>query len=333
MSNNNHTNANYMLLSRYLSGEASPEEAIQLEAWIAADNANKQQFEQLSKVWSTISSEEACIIPDKEAFFNHLRERLPQSPTAKSISLKLTWLKIAASIILIAGAVMLYTVLRTNVQPNTAATVSRQTQQNILNDTLPDGTLAVISNNTLLQYPNEFTRTSRSVVLNGEAWFNVTPNPAQPFIITAGPLQIKVIGTSFNVRTNNDIIEVAVKTGVVRMFTNIDSISVTAGQKGIYQISTRQFTIKEKFNLNEVGYATKYFNFENATLKEIAGQLQKAYGIKIVITNKNLENCTLSSSFDNKPIEYIFDVLAMTLNIQYRIERKTVYISGSISCT
>jgi len=169
--------------------------------------------------------------------------------------------------------------------------------------------------------------------LNGEAWFNVTPNPAQPFIITAGPIQIKVIGTSFNVRTNNDAIEVAVKTGVVRMFNNIDSISVTAGQKGIYQISTRQFVIKEKFNSNEVAYATKYFNFENATLKEIAGQLQKAYGIKIIITNKNIENCTLSSSFDNKSIEYIFDVLAMTLNIQYRIEQKTVYISGSISCT
>ena len=333
MSNNNHTNPDYMLLGRYLSGEASPEEAIQLEEWIAADNANKQQFEQLSKVWSIISSGEACIIPDKEAFFNQLKERLPQPHTIKTTSLKLTWLKIAASIILIAGAVMLFAVLRKNVQPKTAVTVNRQTQQSILNDTLPDGTLAIVSNNTLLQYPGEFTGTTRSVTLKGEAWFNVTPNPAQPFIITAGPLQIKVIGTSFNVRTNSDIIEVAVKTGVVRMFNNIDSISVTAGQKGIYQINTRRFVIKEKFNPNEVAYATKIFNFENATLKEIAGQLQKAYGIKIVITNKNLEHCTLSSSFDNKPIEYIFDVLAMTLNIQYRIEQKKVYISGSTSCT
>lgn len=333
MSNNNHTNADYMLLGRYLSGEASPEEAIQLEEWIAADSANKQQFEQLSKVWSTISSAEACIIPDKETFFNQLRERLPQPHTAKTISLKLTWLKIAASIILIAGAVMLFTVLRKNVHPETAVTVNRQTQQSILNDTLPDGTLAVISNNSLLQYPNEFNTTARSVTLRGEAWFNVTPNPAQPFIITAGPLQIKVIGTSFNVRTNNEVIEVAVKTGVVRMFNNIDSISVTAGQKGTYQINTRRFVIKEKFSPNEVAYATKYFNFENATLKEIASQLQKAYGIKIIITNKKLENCTLSSSFDNKPIEYIFEVLAMTLNIQYRIEQKTVYISGSINCT
>jgi transmembrane sensor len=332
MSNNNHTNPDYMLLGRYLSGEASPEEAIQLEEWIAA---NKQQFEQLSKVWNTISSEEACIIPDKTAFFNQLRERLPQPRITKttSITQKLTWVKIAASVIIIAGMALLFSVLHKNEAPGKAIAITRQTQQSILNDTLPDGTLAVISNNSRLQYPNEFVETSREVILNGEAFFAVTPNPAQPFIITVGPLRIKVIGTSFNVRTNNDTIEVSVKTGIVRMYNNTDSLTVTARQKGVYLISTRQFVINEKFNPNEVGYATKYFNFENATLKEITGQLQKAYGLKIIISNKNLENCTLSSSFDNKPIEYIFDVLAMTLNIQYRIEQKTVYISGSISCT
>lgn len=335
MSNNNHTNPDYMLLGRYFSGEASPEEAIQLEEWLAASSANKQQFEQLSKVWSTISSEEACVIPDKEAFFNQLKEKFPQPHTAKTISLtkKLMWLKIAAGIIIITGAVLLFIVLRNKEQLPNAIAITRQTQQNILNDTLPDGTLAVISNNSSLQYPNNFTKAAREVILNGEAWFNVTHNPAQPFIISAGPIHIKVIGTSFNVRTNNEVIEVSVKTGIVRMYNNDDSLTVTAKQKGIYQISTRQFVLKEKFNPNEVAYATKYFNFESATLKEITDQLQKAYDIKIIIANKNLENCTLSSSFDNKPIEYIFEVLAMTLNIQYRIEQKTVYISGSSSCT
>lgn len=334
MNNNNHTNADYLLLGRYLSGEASPAEAIQLEEWISAAAANKQQFEQLSKVWSTLSSEESCIVPDKEAFFNQLREKFPQHapPKITSFTKTITWVKIVAGILLIAGAAILVNVLNKKEPRKIVHSITRQTQETIINDTLPDGSLAVISNNSQLQYPHEFTSSAREVQLNGEAWFNVKPNAEKPFIITAGPLQIKVIGTSFNVRTSKDIIEVAVKTGVVLMYNNLDSITVKAGQKGTYQISTRQFAIKERFSPNEVAYATKYFNFENATLKEITGQLQKAYGIKIVITNKNLENCTLSSSFDNKPIEYIFDVLAMTLNIQYRIEQKTVFISGN-SCT
>jgi hypothetical protein len=59
--------------------------------------------------------------------------------------------------------------------------------------------------------------------------------------------------------------------------------------------------------------------------------LQNEYGIKIVFKNQNLENCMLTGYFDNESIEEIFNVLAVTLNIQYRIENKTVYLSGS-SC-
>ncbi|OQP64850.1 hypothetical protein A3860_19030 [Niastella vici] len=332
MNNNNHIDVDH-LLGNYLAGEASPAEAIQLETWLAVSPANRQLFEQVSNIWSSLSSEENCTIPDKEAFLQEIKNRVLQPPISKTIPLKkaLAFTKIAASLILIAGAVILFTVLtKKKRSPNTIA-ITRQTDQTILNDTLPDGSIAIINNHSLLQYPVQFTG-NREVQLNGEAFFNVTPDASKPFIISVGPVHIKVIGTSFNVRKGTDSIEVVVRTGIVRMLNDKDSITLKAGNKGIYHISTQRFSILETFNVNEVAYATKIFNFENASLKEIASQLQKAYGIKIVITNKDLEACTMSSSFDNKSIEYIFEVLAMTLNIQYRIEQKTVYISGS-SCT
>lgn len=332
MNNNNHIDVDH-LLGKYLAGEASPVEAIQLETWLAASPANKQLFEQVSNIWNSLSSEENCTIPDKEAFLKEVKNRVSQPSLSKTILIKkaFSFTKVAAGIILIAGAVILFAVLTKKKQQSDVIAITRQTGQAILTDTLPDGTIATINNQSQLQYPVQFTG-KREVQLNGEAFFNVTPNAAKPFIISAGPVRIKVIGTSFNVRKGTDSIEVVVKTGIVRMLTNKDSITLKAGKKGIYHISTQQFSILETFNANDVAYATKVFNFENASLKEIAGQLQKAYGIKIVITNKDLEACTMSSSFDNKSIEYIFEVLAMTLNIQYRIEQKTVYISGS-SCT
>lgn len=332
MTNNNHIDVDH-LLGKYLAGEASPAEAIQLEAWLAASPANKQLFEKISNIWSSLSSEEYCSIPDKEAFLQEIKNRVSQPSLSKIFRLKkaTAFTKIAASIILIAGAVTLITVLFQKKQAPTMIAITRQTGQNILNDTLPDGSIAIINNHSLLQYPVQFTG-KREVQLNGEAFFNVTHDASKPFIISAGPVHIKVIGTSFNVRKGTDSIEVVVRTGIVRMYNDKDSLTLKAGKKGIYHISTQRFSIVETFNANEVAYATKIFNFENASLKEIASQLQKAYGIKIVITNKDLEACTMSSSFDNKSIEYIFEVLAITLNIQYRIEQKTVYISGS-SCT
>ncbi|THU33583.1 DUF4974 domain-containing protein [Niastella caeni] len=334
MNNKNHTDVDYLLLGRYLSGEASPAEAIALEEWLTVSPANKQLFEQISNVWSNLASEEKCILPDKAAFFQQIKDQFPQRPQPKIYPLKRISVvtKIAASIVLIAGAAFLYLTLSKKDQSKNTIALTRQTQQTILHDTLPDGSTAIINSYSSLRYPDQFTNNKREIQLNGEAWFSVMANPSKPFIITTGPIHIKVIGTSFNVRNTNETIEVAVKTGIVRMLNNSDSITVQAGEKGIYNIRKQLFSLLNRYNLNEIGYATKVFNFENATLKEIIDQLQKAYDIKIIITNKHLEACTMSSSFDNKSIEYIFDVLAMTLNIEYRIEHKTVYISGN-SCT
>jgi transmembrane sensor len=334
MSNRSHTEIDFALLGKYLSGEALPGEAIQVEEWISASAANKQQFEQISNVWSKLATEETHHLPDKEEALRAIKNRLTEIPDTKTVPLKKTkfWLSIAASLLVVTGAAFLFGILLTNRQKNNISYITRQAQQQVLYDTLPDGSVVILNSHSLIKYDNRFNELQRQIQLQGEAWFNVTPNAARPFIITTGPVQVKVIGTSFNVRNNNNKIEIVVKTGVVRMLDNKDSITLQAGQKGIYNTGEQRFSLITAFHANEIGYATKVFNFENATLKEIATQLEKAYGISIILKNEKLAACTISSSFDNKPIEYILDVLAITLNIQYHIENKTVYISGN-SCT
>jgi len=169
------------------------------------------------------------------------------------------------------------------------------------------------------------------VHLTGESWFSVTANRSKPFVITTDPVRIQVIGTSFNVRQGKETIEVAVKTGVVRMYNDRDSITIPAGKKGIYHIPTQHFVIVDALKWSEFAYATRVFSFENATLKQVTDELQKAYDMNIVYKSKNLENCRISCYFDNESIEDILRVVAVTLSLQYRIDHKTVYLSGS-SC-
>jgi type II secretory pathway component GspD/PulD (secretin) len=102
---------------------------------------------------------------------------------------------------------------------------------------------------------------------------------------------------------------------------------VKAGQKGIYSRSQQAFRLLRSFNVNDLGYATRVFNFDNVTLKEIAERIEKAYGITVVFGHERLKNLTMSSSFDNNTVQYVFDVISVTLNIRYRIDNKTVYIS------
>jgi ferric-dicitrate binding protein FerR (iron transport regulator) len=199
----------------------------------------------------------------------------------------------------------------------------------ILQDTLPDHSAITLAQHATLKYPVDFNDRKREVVLTGEGWFHVVANPRKPFIISAGNVFIRVTGTSFSVRQTDTLIETCVKTGTVMMYNEQGSVKVTAGHKGVYSVIKNKFSSADSFNINAIGFATGIFTFENTSMKEIAGQLEKAYGITIVFENEKLKDCTISCSFDNKPVKYIFDVIAVTLNIRWYMRNKTVYINGS----
>lgn len=330
MNNNSHTNVDYLLLGRYLAGEASPDEAIALEEWLLISPENRQLFEQTAKVWSTLSSEEICVMPNKEALFLQIRDQFPQLHTARVLPLKkiMTFTKIAAAVLVVAGLSLLAVMLVKNNRRQQTAIITRQTQQAVLHDTLPDGSVAILNSYSQLQYPDRFSDNKREVQLQGESWFSVTPDKTKPFVISTGPVHVRVVGTSFNVHQGKDSIEVTVKTGVVHLYNDHDSITIPAGKKGIYHLPTQRFFIVDASNWSEFAYATRVFSFDNAPLKQVTDELEKAYGMKIVFNSKNLNNCYLSCYLDNEPIEDVLRVLALTLNIQYRIDHKTVYLSG-----
>jgi transmembrane sensor len=331
MNNNSHTEVDYQLLGRYLAGEASPAEAMQLEEWLSASPENKQQFEQISKVWSTLSSEKTCVMPNKEALFQQISDQFPQLLTPRVLPLKkmIAWTKIAATFLVVTGVALLSVILLKNHRYQDTGIITRQTQQATLHDTLPDGSVAILNSYSQLQYPEKFTDTKREVQLTGESWFSITNNPLKPFVLSTGPVHIQVIGTSFNVRQGKDTIEVAVKTGVVRMYNDRDSITIPADKKGIYHIPTQRFFIVDALNWSEFSYATRVFVFEMATLKEVCDQLQKAYDVTIVFNNKDLEKYQLTGTFGSMPIEDVLKLLATVLNLQYRIDHKIVYLSGN----
>lgn len=317
MDNPKFNNFDYTLLAKYLSGEATPEEAIEVDDWIMYSEKNRLLFEQASAAWQGNAPFQAghAIKPFKRAIY-------------------LYRVGIAASLLLLAGA--LWLLVRSdpkrpsgNITSNAVSNVTKWAHKNILRDTLPDNSIVVQSTNSVLQYASDFNTGNREVHLAGEAWFNVTPNKAKPFLLNIGNLRVAVLGTAFNVQQSPSKIEVSVKTGSVMMSINSDSLIVNAGQQGIYDIKENKFILLKSFNINDQAYATKILSFENSTLKEIAAQVEKAYGVRVVFLNEKIKNLTMSSSFDNNPIEYIFEVISITLPVNYKIKNNVVYISSS----
>ncbi|SFD75513.1 FecR family protein [Chitinophaga sp. CF118] len=322
MSNHNHQQVDFELLGKYLSGEATPEEGVALDNWILDAPENRKLFDQVSVIWNQAKQQQGHQLPDKEKLLHEIKAHLATAkvyPVRKRLYLS----SIAAVFLLLAAAAIYIFFFREREQ--VIRYVNRATGTGIYRDTLSDHSLVVLNSNSNIKYPENFKRTLH---LTGEAWFDVTSDQENPFIVSVGDIYIKVLGTSFNVHQQQKTIEVAVKTGAVMMYRDNQQIIVKADELGMYNVENHLFKLDSSFNVNSIGYVTRIFNFENASLKEIVAQLEKAYDITVVFENKKLENCTMSSPFENKSIKYIFEVISITLNVECRIENNTVYISG-----
>jgi ferric-dicitrate binding protein FerR (iron transport regulator) len=304
------------ILAKYFSGEATPEEAMAVDNWVAASAANRALFDQAALIWEQTSATASWQLPDKQQL---LRETKAQFKPASMKSF--SW-RIAAAVLVLIAAAGLYGWLHKRKAPVPVIWVTRQTGNGIFRDTLPDHSLVQLSSHSTIRYAAEPRDQARNIQLTGGASFDVTHDPAKPFIVSVGGIKVRVLGTSFLVQENSARVSVQVSSGAVRMYRGDSGITVKAGQEGLYDTGNRQFTLYPR---------GRSLNFVNASLKDIAAQLEDAYGIRVNFENKKLEACRMSSAFDNKSIQFIFEVISITLNVQYRIEKDTVYISG-IGC-
>jgi transmembrane sensor len=158
----------------------------------------------------------------------------------------------------------------------------------------------------------------------------VQPDRNKPFIIHMNRLAIQVVGTAFNVKQSADSsqIFVQVNSGIVKMFTNQKDILVTKGQTGIYSKEGERLEVVDSVSTNSMSYATKNFDFQDMRLSEIIQVLEDAFGIPIKIEDPRLLNCSLIAQFDNKPLDYIMNIIAATLNLSYSKKGDTLFLSG-----
>lgn len=189
---------------------------------------------------------------------------------------------------------------------------------------LPDGTKVSLNSETKFFFPSKFKGNTREVTIEGEAFFDVKPDPTKPFIINAGKAQIKVLGTSFNVNAypGSDKVEVIVETGKVRVshkqlpvFHPKSELILDPGDKGVL-LKANNALLKSKNNdANFLAWKTHELTFRETLLKDVVATLEKVYKTDIDITDSKLENLRLTGQYNDYSIDFIMEVIASTLQI------------------
>jgi len=223
---------NWEFITAHLEGNNSDEEKEQILEWIHENSENQQKFELIQKIWNT--SELELPNPDVEQALKTVMERVgieadDQTSRADGIYRKEkpkrnllfqgVWgvriIKIAA-IFLFMTASIYFLVKFIMPAPMIKILVENGKQEEI---TLSDGTLVTLDSGSLFKFPEAFDDDQREVVLNGEGYFEVTPDLEKSFIVHANDAIISVLGTKFNVRAwrNTGKLVVAVADGRVSL--------------------------------------------------------------------------------------------------------------------
>jgi len=198
---------------------------------------------------------------------------------------------------------------------------------------LPDGTNVKLNAGSYIKFPKTFNGNKREVVLEGEAYFDVSHNPSKPFYIHTGELCTKVLGTSFNINYKKqlNILEVAVETGLVSVLNtenhnNQQGLLLKPEQMAIIEKDKKP--VKTRFDYQAIfGWKNGLLILEESALPEIFEKLEKWYGLEFIYPEDIKHVAYSGGKFDNKPLKEVLDGLSYSLKFNYSIQNNKVMIT------
>lgn len=329
------------LLAKYFAEEGEHSEKESVDEWVASDKANLDLFEKSEKVWDLskqLKSERTvdvdagwmklkCCLSDKKEPDNEgvvMEDKQPQIISLERKRNVFPLFRIAAGILLVLGmglAAYYFT------RPQLTEQLTFATKNTSGEKILPDGTVIFLNKNSLISYPASFDGDIREVKLTGEAFFNVKRDEKHPFIIKANGTEIKVLGTSFNVKAYSSNVEVVVESGKVQFSKNTQKVLLIKGDKAVVTEGKDLIEKSENTDENILTYKTQKLIFEKTSLEQVALTLTEVYGVPVTLS-PNLKNCKLTATFEKEKFESILDVIAETLTLSIDKKDNQIYLDG-----
>lgn len=223
---------------------------------------------------------------------------------------------------------------------------------------LPDGSTVLLNGGSTLKITPEFNQVNREVNLEGEAYFDVAQNAGKPFVIQAGGMCVKVLGTTFNVKAypQDKTLETVLIRGSVEVTVNdmpSSNVILKPQQKIIIEKPAKKITeiqdsaihahnqgmangkvavknvqlLADDSTVMETSWTMNRLVFDNETLAAVATKIERWYGVKVQIDPAIANTYTFTGIFENESIQQMLKALQLSLPFHYRLEDKTLFIT------
>lgn len=286
------------MVDNYLAGNASHREATMLQQWLDKAMAEKEV--------------PADSDVQRQQVLDNLRLAIYE-PRKTSI-----WkysMAAAAGISLLVAATVYRFELQDWLHPVPIQIVTALKYQ-VKKVVLPDSSVVVLNGGTTMMYPKYFRGPKRSIKVNGEAFFDVTPETA-PFIITGPNLKVQVLGTSFVVTDSIGIQspKVSVKSGRVAVTAEMVTRQLGAAEELVFNKTQQEIKIYTQQEVN-TGWISNKLMFNESALSAVFSEIEKLYGVKIICGSTATAGLKFTGAFEEA--DTLDDILKV-ISLSYRL--------------
>jgi ferric-dicitrate binding protein FerR (iron transport regulator) len=320
----NHKTDIEQLVIRYLNGECSITDQQELKHWLSQSDENQKIFYRIKDVWDASLKKEDNT---REALLQFYKQRALQKQTSTKV-LRLWKVVAGIAAVFVIGLVSIFILNMLSVEtPNVrseAAMMSFKVPFGSRSEVnLPDGTTVILNSGSELKYPVTFVDGKREVSLNGEAFFEVISDEANPFIVKTNYFDVQVTGTQFNVcsYTDDNFSNVSLLEGHVGvLFGQKDKVvDIVPGQQFYLDKEKRRYRVSERDVDMESSWKDGEFRFKEIAFPDLMKRLERWYDVRLSYSAPELKEMLYSGNFRNhETIWQVLDGLKLTTPIDYK---------------
>lgn len=336
----------WVLIQRYVTSNATSEENRKVEQWMHRDPENNNLVLEIKEIWDLTPEEEFDV--NVQAAWKRFQSRKanrrdvyesgqkfkPQHKTPRTIYHVFR----AAAFILVAVVAGFFFQHISTLQSEAELAADRSqfyTLEELATDrgekarvTFSDGTEVTLNSSSSIRFPQEFHGSTREVYLEGEAYFKVTSEYGQPFIVHANGVNVEVLGTEFNVRgwSEDRNVDVIVREGRVSV-SPADQTAQSAGEQTELILTGGFYTRVERGKnplparkidvTNRLLWMSGGMHFDNVRFGQVVTDLERRFNVEISVTDQDLLEVPYTGTFQYAELDEVLSVIAVSIGLDY----------------
>lgn len=317
------------LLDRFLQGLTTEEEEKILKDWIRQPEARENFNAYYRQCWH-LASDSMDRATQDEIFADILKE-IDETPLIskentdkKKPRRYLSVVKYAATACIIAVVALGAYFMGTQQTDTDSGLISMAVMNGQKADiTLADGTRVYINSDSKVTYDNTYNKKNRTLVLEGEAYFEVAKNKDKPFIVKVNGIDVEALGTSFNVRahTVDKLVSVTLIEGKVKVTSSEQEDILNPNERIEYDLISKTFEKSEIHpNADHLLWRSNQLAFYGESLEEVCKTLTRMYNCNFVFKSEAVKKYTYSGIIRNNSLTNVLDFISQTASIKYEIK-------------